>query len=67
MIKFLEEKGIGELIEFSKEGFIDGVNRLLKRKEEWPSIGRRMKELYGNQYSWDMMEKRLIQIYTKIQ
>ena len=67
MSEVVEEKGIGELIEFSKEGFIDGVNRLLSRKEEWPLIGSRMKKLYQNRYCWDEMERRLIQIYTEIE
>ena len=67
MSEVVEEKGIGELIEFSKEGFIDGVNRLLKRKEEWPLIESRMKDIYRNQYCWDEMERRLIQIYTEIE
>ena len=67
MSEVIEENGIGECIAFSKEGFIGGINRLIRRKDEWPTIGRRMKELYGNQYSWDMMEKRLMQIYTEIE
>ena len=67
MSEVVEEKGIGELIEFSKEGFIDGVNRLLKRKEEWPLIGERMKALYRDRYCWDEMESRLIQMYTEIE
>ena len=67
MSEVVAEKGIGELIEFSKEGFIDGVNRLIGRKDEWPLIESRMKEIYRNQYCWDEMERRLIQIYTEIE
>ena len=64
MSEVVAENGIGELIEFSKEGFIDGINRLIERKGEWCSIGNRMKEIYRDQYCWDEMENRLIQIYT---
>lgn len=67
MSEVVEENSIGELIEFSKEGFIDGINRLIARKDEWHSIGTRMKEIYRNQYCWDEMERRLIQTYTEIQ
>jgi glycosyltransferase involved in cell wall biosynthesis len=67
MSEVVAENGIGERIEFSKDGFIDGVNRLIGRKDEWPLIGRRMKDIYRNQYCWDEMERRLIQIYTEIQ
>ena len=67
MSEVVEDNSIGELIEYSKEGFIDGVNRLIERKGEWHSIGYRMKEIYRNQYCWDEMERRLIQVYTDLQ
>ena len=67
MSEVVAENGIGELIEFSKAGFIDGVNRLIARKDEWPLIGSRMKEIYRNQYCWDEMERRLMQLYTEIE
>ena len=67
MSEIVEANAIGELIEFSKEGFIDGVNRLIARKDEWPMMGNRMKEIYRNQYCWDEMERRLIQLYTDLQ
>ena len=67
MSEVVAENRIGELIEFSKEGFIDGVNRLIGRKDEWPLIESRMKEIYRNQYCWDEMERRLIRIYTEIE
>ena len=66
MSEVVAENGIGELIEFSKEGFIDGVNRLIGRKEEWPLIGNKMKEIYWNRYCWDEMERRLIQLYADL-
>ena len=67
MSEVVEGNSIGELIEYSKEGFIDGVNRLIERKDEWHSIGNRMKALYRDQYCWDEMERRLIQIYAELQ
>lgn len=67
MSEVVEENAIGELIEYSKHGFIDGLNRLIERKDEWPLIGSRMKEIYRNQYCWDEMERRLIQIYMDLQ
>jgi glycosyltransferase involved in cell wall biosynthesis len=67
MSEIVENNAIGELIEYSKEGFIDGVNRLIKRKDEWYLIGNRMKEIYRNQYCWDEMERRLIQLYADLQ
>ena len=67
MSEVVEDNSIGELIDYSKEGFIDGVNRLIERKDEWHSIGYKMKEIYRNQYCWDEMERRLIQVYSDLQ
>lgn len=67
MSEIVEGNAIGELIEYSKEGFIDGVNKLAKRKAEWHSMGCKMKEIYQNQYCWDEMEKRLLGVYDTLE
>ena len=67
MSEIVEGNSIGELIEYSKEGFIDGVNRLIERKYEWYSIGYKMKEIYRNQYCWDEMERRLLELYDTLE
>jgi hypothetical protein len=40
---------------------------LIEMKDNWCSIGDKMKELYRNQYCWDEMERRLIQTYAELQ
>lgn len=67
MSEVVEENAIGELIEFSQDGFIDGLNRLIARKDEWPMIGKRMQEIYRNQYCWDEMESRLLGLYEDME
>ena len=67
MSEVVEDNSIGELIEYSKEGFIDGVNRLIERKDEWHLIGNKMKEIYQNQYCWDEMERRLWGLYDTLE
>ena len=67
MSEIVVENAIGELIEYSKEGFIDGVNKLTERKAEWHSIGCRMREIYQNRYCWDEMEKRLLGVYDTLE
>lgn len=67
MSEVVQENDIGVLIDYSKQGFTDGINQLLTRKEEWPEIGKRMKAIYQNQYRWDEMERRLLQIYAELQ
>lgn len=67
MSQIVADNEIGVLIDYSKEGFVRGVNRLIERKDQWDSIGNKMKALYRQQYCWDEMERRLIQIYAKLQ
>lgn len=65
--ELIKKKKIGEVIEFSEEGFADGINRIIERKEEWPKIEKEMKRLFENEYSWEIMEERLIDLYCKLE
>lgn len=67
MSHVVENNGIGVLIDYSKEGFASGIGRLVSIKDKWCSIGEKMKQLYQNQYCWDEMERRLIELYAKLQ
>lgn len=66
MSEVVEENSVGVLIDFSKEGFVEGFNKLIEKKDEWPSMGERMKEIYRDQYCWDEMERRLIELYSEL-
>lgn len=66
MSQIVEDNDIGVLIDYSKEGFTDGINRLIERKDEWSSMEERMKALYRDQYCWDEMERRLLNLYDKL-
>ncbi len=66
MSSVVEENGIGELIDYSEEGFGKGLMRLISRKSQWTDISIRMKKLYTEQYSWSEMEKRLVGLYDKL-
>ena len=52
------------MIDYSKESFISGVNELIDRKSQWQVMKERMKKLYREQYSWDEMERRLLELYA---
>ena len=66
MSQIVEENDIGVLIDYSKEGFSRGMSELIKKKHEWPSMAIKMKNLYENQYCWEEMEKRLIELYADL-
>lgn len=66
MSQVVEDNDIGVLIDYSKDGFAAGINKLIERKDEWPSMSQRMKTLYKEQYSWTEMERRLLGLYDSL-
>ena len=55
---------IGVLIEYNVESLKKELLGLVNRRDEWIDMGDRMKYLYKSKYSWDEMERRLIEIYN---
>ena len=66
MSEIVEEQDIGTLMEYSEEGFITSLNKLLDRKKEWPSMSEKMKMLYEEKFSWIQMEERLVDLYKQL-
>lgn len=67
MSEVVEKERIGEVIDYSEEGFATGVQKLLVLEGEWDEISVRMKKLYFERYNWDVMKKRLIQLYEELE
>ena len=57
---------IGTTIDYSEEGFRDGINKLIDMRELWNEIGIKEQELFSQKYSWFIMEKRLLTLYSEI-
>jgi len=66
MSQIVEENDIGVLIEYSKEGFKQGLEKLMSKRDEWDTIGEHMKKIYSESYQWETMEKRLIELYSQL-
>lgn len=66
MSNVIKENDLGELIDFSEEGFILGVKNLVDRKDEWKEMKKRMQKIYKEEYSWSEMEKRLYSLYEEL-
>lgn len=66
MSEVVERESVGVLIDFNKESLDDGISKLLAMKHEWPRIKERMQMLYQQEYSWAIMEKRLVGVYGRI-
>lgn len=66
MSQYVAQYDFGELIECSKDGIKEGLTRLISRKSEWPEMAQRMKKFYQDEFSWEIMEQRLIGLYDSL-
>lgn len=66
MSQVVAKNKIGVLIDYSKKGFLNGIRELVSRKDEWVSMGEKMKIIYWNDYSWNTMNERLLDLYNNI-
>lgn len=62
----IEKYRIGCVVDFSKNGVMDGFNLLAAKKELWDQMSRSAKQLYQEQFSWMIMEKRIEEIYSSL-
>lgn len=66
MSNIVSEENIGVLIDYSKDGFKDGIETLIGLKSQWKIMGKKMQRVYLQKYSWDEMERRLRKLYFEI-
>ena len=66
MAENVAKYNIGELIDYTSEGFEQAIINLIARKQEWPLISDKMKKLYSTDYDWSIMEARLLDLYFNI-
>lgn len=66
MSEIVEKYGIGQLIEYNYSSFRDGVDKLVRIRYQWKEMGVKMRLLYDEFYSWDVMSKRLAELYNMI-
>lgn len=66
MSQYVKDNNIGVLIDYSEKGLEQGLNLLLNQKSEWTGMSERAKKLYAEEFSWDVMEERLIGLYENL-
>lgn len=66
MSEEVSKNDIGVLIDYSEEGFSEGLRQLAARKDEWAAMGVRARKLYDDRYSWNTMKTRLVDLYTNL-
>ena len=62
----VRENQIGAVCDPTNDGIVCAIQSLISQKESWNSISKKMKKMFKNEYSWDIMEKRLIDLYTDL-
>ena len=66
MSMVVREEDIGALIQYSKEGFREGLDRLILRKKDWLQMSKHMQTIYKDRYNWGEMEERLLSLYRNL-
>lgn len=62
----ITQNNIGILADASKEGVRDALNMIYSERDQWHIMSENGKKLYQNMYSWEIMKKRLIDIYNSV-
>lgn len=63
----IQKNEIGCLIEYSLEGLKKGLVQLLAKKNRWSRMSEKSKKLYLQEFSWEIMERRIKHIYSDLQ
>jgi glycosyltransferase involved in cell wall biosynthesis len=59
------DNDIGVVIDYDIDSLKKELLSLVSRKNEWDNMGKKMRILYKSSYSWNEMERRLVDIYNR--
>lgn len=62
----VDEYQIGATIDFTAESLSKGIDVIISEKGRWNEISKTEKTLFEEQYSWDIMGKRLQKLYKDL-
>ncbi|MBD8589476.1 glycosyltransferase family 4 protein [Peribacillus simplex] len=57
---------IGEIIDYSVESLNEAIELLNNNRDKWKLISQKAKALYMKNYSWEIMEKRIVDLYENL-
>ena len=63
MADLVKDYGIGVCIDYSKKSLVDGLSHINEHIPEYRSRSQYEKELFKNNYSWEIMSERLTNLY----
>lgn len=59
------EHQIGAVMDYNAGSLLEALNELGAKRAQWSDMAKKMKKLYED-YSWDMMERRLLELYASL-
>lgn len=66
MSEIVSDNEIGVCIDYTAESLNEGINILISKKSQWQEISNKMIKIYDKEYSWDVMEVKLLELYCDI-
>lgn len=66
MDSIVTRQDIGAVCEATETGLLTAFKTLIDRKVEWEQMSCRMQTMFASDYSWDIMGKRLCQLYQDL-
>ena len=66
MSAIVEENNFGEVIDYNEDALNRALDKLAANRESFAGISIMEKKYYSANYSWEMMEKRIINLYESL-
>lgn len=64
--EYVQQLDCGEVIDYSEIGLENAIVKLAARRNEWNSMGSRMRECYEQELCWEYSKAELIKCYASI-
>ncbi len=64
--EIVQQANIGAVIDYDVESLNNAIEHLMSRKKEWKEMSERARKLYDEKFSWSVMEKKLLDVYTEV-
>lgn len=67
MSDMVEKFNLGEVIEYDKNCLREAINKISRNIDNWKKESNRIKNIYETEFSWEVMEGRLLELYTNLE
>ena len=66
MDEIVKDRNIGVVCDATAESIYEAICELIGKSKKWDKMSSVMKRLFEEEYSWNIMEKRIAQLYTDL-